>query len=231
MWKLLICDPRFLLIYFPFRYAFTPTKEEKEQIVQRFDNNLTVPKNFVRTAPAYDKATPKKKSKNFSAVQNPQTVQFCETLAVDDPLQLIAEHTGLPLSLSMEESFSNTTFIDDTFEDDPVALQASPVKKLGNLSLPQPKQDSSVVELESSENCEEILDMSFKIESEVQTDSQTENDGEDGSGLKSESESQSVESNGEDNNEIGVKENDDKTADLPMPKKLKRRNENLYKTE
>lgn len=225
--------------YFYCRFNFTPTKQEKEQILQRFDQNLTVPQNFVRTAPAYEIGTPKKKPQKLKAVQNPQTVQFCETLAIDDPLQLISENTGIPLSLSMEESFSNTTFLEDTLDDDALQSQPSPLKKLGNLSLPQPKMNTKT-DSEDSQNNEDGEGEEVKsAEDDDEKDSQTEKDDESESNLVTEIESesgpQSIES--VDSEEPVIKENLDDNDDIkelpsdsPMPKKLKRRNQNLYKS-
>lgn len=214
--------------------------------MERFDNNLKIPKNFARTAPAYEKGTPKSKSQKLTAIQNPQTVQFCETLAVDDPLQLISENTGVPLSLSMEESFSNTTFLDDTFEEDRNLSQPSPMKKLGNLSLPEPKMEPNLTEdsAESETNEDEDKNPNSQdedqnddvesVEDEDKKDSQNEcdeNESNIATEIESESGSQSVES---DNNEEAVKTSEvnveEPPCESPMPKKLKRRNENLYKS-
>lgn len=221
----------------PYRYCFTPTKEDKEQVLQRFENDLTVPKNFVRTAPAHEKGTPKKKSHKLTAVRNPQTVQFCETLAIEDPLQLISENTGIPLSLSMEESFNNTTFIEDTFEiDEFKPSQSSPMKKLGNLSLPQPKMEPSTPDLNESDCiAEDVEDNNgTKSKTEHQDDSQNEKDQVSEPNIATEvvleSVNQPVKS---DNDEEAAKESksriEEKPSDSPTPKKLKRRNENLYK--
>lgn len=205
--------------------------------MQRFDNDFTIPKNFVKTAPAYDKNSPKKKSHNPTAIQNPQTVQFCEKLAIDDPLQLISDNSGIPLSLSMEESFNNTTFIDDTLEGDQLSVSmSSPSKKLGSLSLPEPKMDSSIIVIETSQDIEDIKDNKESIldEDVAEKEMDNEKDEEVKSNIDMEVEpelvtkTEQIDDCTEPLKVTEVKPNE-KPDNLPMPKKLKRRNENLYK--
>lgn len=71
---------------------FTPTDSEKEAVLEKFNNSLKVPLNFVKTAPVY---APKPgydyKLMTFNQpkpVVNPQTTLFCDTLGIDDPLLL-----------------------------------------------------------------------------------------------------------------------------------------------
>ncbi|KAG4067921.1 hypothetical protein HA402_010607 [Bradysia odoriphaga] len=59
------------------RWNFTPTSEEKESILSKFDDDLIVPTNFCRT---------EKSVLNGKPQSNPQTLKFCGTLNVDDPL-------------------------------------------------------------------------------------------------------------------------------------------------
>ncbi|XP_037028889.1 lariat debranching enzyme-like [Bradysia coprophila] len=61
----------------PVRWNFTPTSEEKELILSKFDDDLIVPINFCRMGKSVLKGKPQ---------SNPQTSKFCSTLNVDDPL-------------------------------------------------------------------------------------------------------------------------------------------------
>ena len=63
-----------------------PTDEEVARILERFDGDLTIPRNFVATAPPHDPAD------SFSStglmptalLQNPQTVAFMRKLGIGD---------------------------------------------------------------------------------------------------------------------------------------------------
>lgn len=65
------------------RWNFTPTDEEKEIVLSKFDNNLEIPMNFCRTTKSEDNA-----SKNDSVKFNPQTGKFCSTLDIEDPVRV-----------------------------------------------------------------------------------------------------------------------------------------------
>lgn len=65
--------------------SFTPTQENKEMILDRFDNNLIVPKNFCRTAKPYDPLSEQKRPLQERLKLNPQTMLFCTTLGIDYP--------------------------------------------------------------------------------------------------------------------------------------------------
>lgn len=65
----------------PARWNFTPTYEEKEYVLSKFDNDLVVPMNFCR-------ASTGKSSSNYNAKFNPQTGKLCGILNIDDPLRL-----------------------------------------------------------------------------------------------------------------------------------------------
>lgn len=194
-----------------FRYNFTPTKEEKDRVLERIDNNLKIPRNFVRTAPAYTKEG-SKKSKKPIPVQNPQTVHFCDILAIDDPLQLISENTGIPLSLSMEESFSNTTFIEDTLENEGNTSKQSPSRKLGNLSLPEPKMESKLLQTTEENDDSNLVSEDKCVEKEMTTELELHG-------------ASSAEENNDKEEKI-----EERPSDSPLPKKLKRRNVDLYKS-
>ncbi|KAJ8959496.1 hypothetical protein NQ318_022193 [Aromia moschata] len=127
------------------RYNFTPSDEEKQHVLTRFNGDLRVPNNFEKSAPAYDPARKAGKTPQLEAKLNPQTVLFCEKLAVDDPV-----------CLSLTDSFINDTVDADTSN---VSVESTPSKKFGCLSLPEPKVDlSEDLESDAKENTEEELD-------------------------------------------------------------------------
>jgi lariat debranching enzyme len=90
------------------RSNFTPSDEEKELVMKKFDNNLMIPKNFVRTVEPYDpeKQTCMKKY-GFApkAYINPQTTEFCDKLNIDDPLSLAMLIAG--------DGLNHSTYTDD----------------------------------------------------------------------------------------------------------------------
>lgn len=75
------------------RADFQPTAEELDAMRLRMAGNLTIPKNFERTAPAYDPSAQQGRFYNdipsVKPSQNPQTVAFCDLLNIDDPLNLV----------------------------------------------------------------------------------------------------------------------------------------------
>nr|XP_023018914.1 lariat debranching enzyme [Leptinotarsa decemlineata] len=147
------------------RYNFTPTKEEMSHVSARFDSDLLVPENFTRTAPAYNPTmTTKEKAKQPEPTLNPQTVLFCEKLAVDDPVSQVSELDGTTLNISHNSTMS---FIDDTFDsDEHNSSNSSSIRKLLNLSLPDPKGDFGN-EPKLEEDTEVSCDIS-SIESEIE---------------------------------------------------------------
>ncbi|XP_058831908.1 lariat debranching enzyme isoform X2 [Topomyia yanbarensis] len=90
------------------RFNFTPSEEEKKAVLERFQNNLQIPRNFSRISEPYNSAAgiamdlidqPK-------AFLNPQTTEFCDRLNIDDPLQLAMLMTG--------HSLNTSTYIDQS---------------------------------------------------------------------------------------------------------------------
>lgn len=66
------------------RWNYTPTDEEKECVLSKFDNNLVVPLNFCRTTKPYDLEERCSSTSKF----NPQTATFCNALDIDDPVRI-----------------------------------------------------------------------------------------------------------------------------------------------
>lgn len=97
------------------------------KVLSRFDNNLKIPSNFIRTVVPYseddDDCLDKMIFKNGVQI-NPQTVEFCEKLYIDDPLILLKKsqpnlnislncsNISLPSSLTPDKN--EVTFVDDT---------------------------------------------------------------------------------------------------------------------
>ncbi|VEN49159.1 unnamed protein product [Callosobruchus maculatus] len=161
------------------RYDFTPSLEEKNHIRERFNYDLTVPNNFCRTSAVYNKDAQKVKPQ---AQLNPQTIDFCEKLALDDPVVLVAENMNIKLNISTDQSL-NDSFMDTT--------DNSCENSLGKISLPEPKGNN-----ESSSE---------------------------------EDESESSSTSEEEDTNVAAKEGGVLITESPVPKKLKRRNQELYK--
>uniref|UniRef100_A0A182QEL4 Lariat debranching enzyme C-terminal domain-containing protein n=1 Tax=Anopheles farauti TaxID=69004 RepID=A0A182QEL4_9DIPT len=92
------------------RFNFTPTEEEKANVLERFGNDLTIPDNFVRIAEPYQPAEEEgqggygrydmRSVEQPKAYLNPQTTAFCDKLNIDDPLRLAMLMTGHKLNTS-----------------------------------------------------------------------------------------------------------------------------------
>lgn len=86
------------------RYEFTPTKEEMDAVLKKFNGDLKIPKNFAQTVQAYN---PQRDGRNFKNLNeritvelNPQTTAFCAKLGLDDPLFLVAKFAKIDLTTS-----------------------------------------------------------------------------------------------------------------------------------
>ncbi|KAL4712055.1 hypothetical protein ACJJTC_003722 [Scirpophaga incertulas] len=74
------------------RYIFTPSSSEKQKIAENMKNFIISEDMFVRTAPIYNPNAPKLSPSN--PVANPQTINLCEKLGIDDPIQVIMARSG-----------------------------------------------------------------------------------------------------------------------------------------
>jgi lariat debranching enzyme len=76
------------------RWNFTPTEEEKQAILKKFEGDLKIPKNFVRTVPPFNPAVESLDDLKYTDLPKPQvndqTTIFCEKLGVDDPIYLMS---------------------------------------------------------------------------------------------------------------------------------------------
>ena len=137
------------------RYEFTPTEEEMNAVLKKFNNDLTIPTNFTQTAIAYDPQRDGKNFRNFNPFVkvelNPQTTDFCVKLSLDDPLFLTAKFNGIDLTTS-------TTNLGEIISNEAAKLPAVIRAPLASF-LPQPKfgndEEIDLDELEGDEEPEE----------------------------------------------------------------------------
>lgn len=124
------------------RYSFTPTEEEKLITLESFGNNLIVPQNFEKTASGYCSNISPTVIQHDNIVFNPQTILFCKTLSIDDPIKIIMNVDYNQLSTNMiddndiDNSVGNLTFIDDS------DLIINSVEDRSTLRLPSPVNTS-----------------------------------------------------------------------------------------
>ncbi|XP_013114266.2 lariat debranching enzyme [Stomoxys calcitrans] len=214
------------------RFNFTPTTEETEFVRKKFENDLKIPDNFCRTVEVYDPSTHQRGQhyKQPKSQINPQSLSFCDTLGIDDPLSLAMLIGGHELSHSStldntEDSALNESILDEhnsslntsSTSFGPSSAK-SPMKRKSNsgLSLPKPKASDSNVSGNKEElqidDQEEVNDNSYK--EEINTDD------------NNRPESINV-----------VKETDSsdkvKSTNLTKPpiKKFKRRNQDIYNSK
>ncbi|XP_035915197.1 lariat debranching enzyme [Anopheles stephensi] len=111
------------------RFNFTPSEEEKAKVLERFNNDLTIPDDFVRIAASYQ---PDEVAMDMGSVEqpqaflNPQTTAFCDKLNIDDPLRLAMLMTGKKLNTS--------TYVDPQPEKSAKEMQQSTNKRLSRVS-------------------------------------------------------------------------------------------------
>lgn len=71
------------------RWNYRPSNDEKNLILNRLNGDLTIPNNFKQTAPSYCPWRESRTNYQPKAIKNPQTIEFCERLGIDDPLNLV----------------------------------------------------------------------------------------------------------------------------------------------
>uniref|UniRef100_A0A2A4J4Y8 Lariat debranching enzyme C-terminal domain-containing protein n=1 Tax=Heliothis virescens TaxID=7102 RepID=A0A2A4J4Y8_HELVI len=74
------------------RFDFTPTEEEKENVIKLLGSLVIKEDSFVRTAPIHDPNA--RKAYPTVPILNPQTVELCEKLGIDDPVQVVMARSG-----------------------------------------------------------------------------------------------------------------------------------------
>lgn len=100
------------------RWMFTPTEEEKEKILLKFNDDLTVPLNFERTVEPFSQDSSNAWSEPPALMVNDQTTQFCDTLGIDDPMALLKLIVCPDDSFYSNNSFnSNSSFSSSNFGD------------------------------------------------------------------------------------------------------------------
>lgn len=149
------------------RWKFTPTTDELSDVLQRMDNNLKIPLNFVRTVTPYSENmlnSPQKPNyytnNKLGVLMNPQTVELCGKLFIDDPIALL-KRTQPNLNVSFNNSDLSLpsfltpdkkempSFIDTdtssitsgmtTIDDDSFSFLTPSKVNRSSLSLPPPK--------------------------------------------------------------------------------------------
>lgn len=132
------------------------------RIKAKFDSDLRIPNNFVKTAVGHTGGIINRNVKQPAAQLNPQTKSFCAKLGVDDPLALILNCENDSISSFLDESnldeSQNVTFIDDSGATD-FSIDSMNTSIRTRLSLPEPKSDnydSSVCDVSLTELKEEI---------------------------------------------------------------------------
>lgn len=68
------------------RWDFTPTKEEKELVSTKFDNNMNIPLNFCGTVEPFNSTKRNKCPIQPKFPVNPQTTRFCNALNIQNPV-------------------------------------------------------------------------------------------------------------------------------------------------
>lgn len=96
------------------RWDFQATEEEKELVLRRIGGNLNIPQNFERTSAPYDATNPPFKTQQPKAIKNQQTVDFCNLLDIDDPLNLVVILSGQELNRSEYRDIANTSISDSS---------------------------------------------------------------------------------------------------------------------
>lgn len=149
------------------RWNFTPTPEEMDAVLKKFNGNLKIPDNFVRTAASYNPMVDSLRGWKNLDIQgeiNPQTTEFCEKLGIDDPMYLALSFAGKDMSQSSFnvsqgdpplDSSLNDSFNLSTSEADVSFGKRAPLASF----LPKPKWTEEI-DLDSGSSDENTLETS-----------------------------------------------------------------------
>lgn len=96
------------------RWDFAPTDEEKEAVLTRIGGNLNIPQNFERTSAPYDSNNRPFRTMQPKPVRNSQTVEFCNLLDIDDPLNLVVILSGNELNKTEYRDVANASISDSS---------------------------------------------------------------------------------------------------------------------
>ncbi|KAG6444826.1 lariat debranching enzyme isoform X2 [Manduca sexta] len=120
-------------------YIFTPTKEEKESVIKIMENMTIHESAFEKTAPVYNPNI--KKGKQSEPIMNPQTIKLCDTLGIDDPVQVVMARTGRimkePCGNDLRKDTKETEVPEEPSAPNPIPVPITPIKTT-KLSLPAP---------------------------------------------------------------------------------------------
>ncbi|CAO1298097.1 unnamed protein product [Diamesa tonsa] len=195
------------------RCNFNPTNEEMDVVMKKFDGDLKIPRNFVKTVRAFD---PNVDSKNFhhinvevTAELNPQTTQFCEKLGIDDPMYLALVFAGRDVSSAASHLESTKKLEEKTTE---VSTKRAPLSSF----LPKPKwsEEIDLDDLEEDASVDEKIEPSIEDKSETPEPQPT---------VTPDSSTTVPDSSTEVSQPIVST-----STDLPPVKKFKRRNQDIY---
>ncbi|KAL7050844.1 hypothetical protein ACKWTF_004244 [Chironomus riparius] len=192
------------------RWNFSPTEEEVQAVLKKFNNDLTIKHNFKQTVNGYD---PEWDGGNFNNLKMPdpsiniQTVEFCDKLGIDDPLLIVSNLNNVKVhvpnyTISDQEAFKDCNIVSDK--------QATATKK-PQLSLPKPINNDEIDlddlddDIEDSEALKSTK--SPQVKAEIRQEEKIE-----------------VQSELEEPTKVEEKVN----IEEPAAKKFKRRNQDLY---
>ena len=92
------------------RWIFTPSADEKANVLKKFNCHLEIPLNFTQTVKPYNPDASDVSIESPKLLINNQTTQFCDVLGIDDPSVL------LQLMRSIKESKSNESLLETSCE-------------------------------------------------------------------------------------------------------------------
>ncbi|KAM7356005.1 lariat debranching enzyme [Cochliomyia hominivorax] len=211
------------------RFNFTPSEEEMENVRKKFENDLKIPNNFCRTVEAYDPTTYSKGQhyKQPKSQINPQSLQFCDTLGIDDPLSLAMLMGGHELSHSSTlDNTQDSALNDSLLQDDqqPSSLNTSTASICLSASSPLKRKSNSSLNLPKPKTAE---DESLNINNEeISLDDNSNNDD-----IREDLKDESIEEHTTINQpQIEIESTLNVKVDSPKPpiKKFKRRNQDIY---
>ena len=149
------------------KWIFTPSADEKTNVLKKFNCHLEIPLNFMQTVKPYNPDASDVSIESPKLLINNQTTQFCNVLGIDDPSVLLQLMCNIKESKSNEsllesscEQISSSNEISISYEEDNVlnstfdgSLTGDSFNRTSPLNL-SPKSNSEEQDLEISSSKE-----------------------------------------------------------------------------
>ena len=190
------------------RWDFSPTEEEMIEIKKIFSDGFQIPQNFTATVEVYHPENRRRFFHQPKAAINPQTIELCQKLGIDDPFAKLMNSKRLTTTVPLPPVANPDEIAIDDEDDNADQEESTTSSNPNDLFFIDTKPKRSKLTLPEPVNSDEFLE------------------GQDLAGSKASDKSEGkLEETGPSDAET---KSDAVAVEPPMVKTLKRRNQDLY---